>query len=49
MEVDEFTLSQLREFLAEHWGQFTEWCDCRAANGDDEAERIYQAIGGTEG
>lgn len=48
MDVKEDALADLRSFLAEHWGQFVEWCDQRSENGDVYAESVYQAIGGTD-
>lgn len=47
-EVDEFDLSIICDFIGQNWSDFVSFCDERAEDGEEEAQRLYEAIGGEE-
>jgi hypothetical protein len=46
VEVDEFDLGTVRDFLGQNWADFVAFNEERAEDGQEEAQRIYEAIGG---
>lgn len=48
IEVDEFDLATIRDFIGQSWSDFVAFNEDRSDNGEAEAERLYQAIGGEE-
>lgn len=47
-EVDEFDLSIIADFIGQSWSSFIGFCEERAEDGESEAQRLYEAIGGEE-
>jgi len=47
-EVDEFDLSIIADFIGQSWSSFIGFCEERAEDGESEAQRLYEAIGGQE-
>jgi len=45
-EVDEMDLTIIADFIGQSWHSFIGFCEERAEDGEAEAERLYQAIGG---
>ncbi|EOC0700904.1 hypothetical protein ACIU3Q_004015 [Salmonella enterica subsp. enterica serovar Kokomlemle] len=48
IEIDEFDLSVIRDFIDVHWTDFIAFNEDRSEDGITEAERLYKAIGGEE-
>ncbi|UAN55380.1 hypothetical protein [Serratia sp. JSRIV004] len=46
VEVDEFDLATIRDFIGQSWFDFIAFNEERSEDGEAEAERIYQSIGG---
>ncbi len=46
IEVDEFDLATIRDFIGQSWSDFVAFNADRADDGEAEAERLYEAIGG---
>jgi hypothetical protein len=45
-QVDEFDLSIIADFIGQSWSDFIGFCEERSDDGEAEAERLLQAIGG---
>lgn len=45
-EVDEFDLNTIRDFIGQSWASFVSFNADRAEDGEAEAQRLYEAIGG---
>lgn len=48
IEIDEFDLSVIRDFIDVYWTDFIAFNEERSEDGRTEAERLYKAIGGEE-
>lgn len=46
VEVDEFDLGTIRDYIGQSWSAFVAFNADRADDGEAEAERLYEAIGG---
>lgn len=47
-QVDEFDLGIIADFIGQNWRDFVNFCEERADDGEEEAQRLYEAIGGEE-
>jgi len=47
-QVDEFDLNIIADFIGQSWSSFIDFCAERAEDGESEAQRLYEAIGGEE-
>ncbi|MBH3132639.1 hypothetical protein I5L50_13145 [Serratia marcescens] len=48
IEVDEFDLATVRDFIGQSWSDFVAFNAERADDGEEEADRILKAIGGED-
>ncbi|EKB5404936.1 hypothetical protein OOP60_005441 [Salmonella enterica] len=48
IEVDEFDLATIRDFIGQYWTDFVAFNEDRSDDDITEAERLYKAIGGEE-
>ncbi|CBX44556.1 hypothetical protein P88_00450 [Erwinia phage phiEt88] len=44
--VDEFDLSTIADFIGHNWSDFIGFCEECSDDGEAEAQRLYEAIGG---